>query len=88
MLIHIVFFLNFLFNDAVLRLYRVDDWMINEYGAVDGTKIGRGNQSTWRKPTHATLSTTYPIMTWPGIELGHHSGLYITGEFYTKETVI
>jgi hypothetical protein len=24
--------------------------MIDEYGAFDGMRIGRGNKSTWRKP--------------------------------------
>jgi hypothetical protein len=27
----------------VSRLYSTDDWMINEYGAVGGMQIGRGN---------------------------------------------
>jgi hypothetical protein len=35
---------------SVTRQYSVNDRMINENGAVGGTKIGRGNQSTWRKP--------------------------------------
>jgi hypothetical protein len=29
--------------------------MINEYGTVDGMIIGRGNLSTWRKPTQVPL---------------------------------
>jgi hypothetical protein len=34
---------------TVSRLYNLDDRMINEYGAVDGMRIGRGNRSTRRK---------------------------------------
>jgi hypothetical protein len=33
----------------VLRLYSVSGSVINEYGAVGGMKIGRGNWSTQRK---------------------------------------
>jgi hypothetical protein len=29
--------------------------MIDDYGAVDGMRIGRGNQSTWRKPAPVPL---------------------------------
>jgi hypothetical protein len=37
------------------RLYSVGDRMINEYGAVGGMRIGRGNRSNWRKPTPLPL---------------------------------
>jgi hypothetical protein len=41
--------------------------MINEYGAVGGMRIGRGNQSPKTKPTPSSiLFTTNP--TWPDIE--------------------
>jgi hypothetical protein len=39
----------------VSRLYNGHDSAINEYGAVGGMRIGKGNWNTWRK--HATLST-------------------------------
>jgi hypothetical protein len=29
----------------------VDDRMINQYGTVDGTRIGKGNNITKRKPS-------------------------------------
>jgi hypothetical protein len=35
---------------SVLTLYTVDDRVINGYGAAAGMIIGRGNQSTQRKP--------------------------------------
>jgi hypothetical protein len=34
----------------VSRLYSINDRMINEYGAVDRMRIGRGNLGTWRNP--------------------------------------
>jgi hypothetical protein len=34
---------------TVLRLYSVGGKMINEYGAVGGMRIGRGNRITRRK---------------------------------------
>jgi hypothetical protein len=47
-----VFFLSkvcYLTMLSVSRLYSVDDKMINEYEAVDGTGIGRRKLNTWRK---------------------------------------
>jgi hypothetical protein len=41
-----------------LRLYSVDDRMINECTGVDGMRIGRGNRSTRRKPTPVPLCET------------------------------
>jgi hypothetical protein len=35
---------------SVSRLYSISDRMSNEYGAVGGMRIGRGSQSTPRKP--------------------------------------
>jgi hypothetical protein len=40
---------------SVLRLYGINDRMINEYGAVGGMGIGKENQSTWRKPAPVPL---------------------------------
>jgi hypothetical protein len=34
---------------SVSQLYTIDDGMINEYGAIDGMRTGRGNQTTPRK---------------------------------------
>jgi hypothetical protein len=36
---------------SVSRLYGIDDMMINEYGAVDGTRMGKKNINTRIKPT-------------------------------------
>jgi hypothetical protein len=45
---HLFSFLSFCYLAAlsVLRLYSIGDRMINEYGAVGGMRIGRGNWST------------------------------------------
>jgi hypothetical protein len=40
---------------SVSGLYSVDDKMINEYGAVGGMRIGRGNGITRRKPAQVPL---------------------------------
>jgi hypothetical protein len=42
-------FVAYLTTLSVLRLYSVDDRMVNEYGAVGGLKVGRGNRITRRK---------------------------------------
>jgi hypothetical protein len=34
----------------VSRLYSIDNSIINEYGAVGGMRIGKGNRNTQRKP--------------------------------------
>jgi hypothetical protein len=39
----------YLMTLSLSRLYIVDDGVINEYEAVKGKKIGRGNRSTRRK---------------------------------------
>jgi hypothetical protein len=55
---------SYLTTPPVLTLYSVGDRMINEYGAVSGMRIGRGNRSTSRKPA---LLMFYPFkshMTW------------------------
>jgi hypothetical protein len=39
-------------------LYSVDNWMINEYEAVGGTIIGRGNRRIRIKPPPVLLSPT------------------------------
>jgi hypothetical protein len=46
--------------------------MIDEYGAVDGMRIGRGNRSTRRKP--APVSTTNPTSPDLGSNTGRRSG--------------
>jgi hypothetical protein len=38
---------------SVSKLHKVDDRMINKYGTVGGTRIGRGYLSTKRKPSLA-----------------------------------
>jgi hypothetical protein len=45
---------------------------VDEYGAVNGMRIGKGNQSIWRKPV--TLSTTNPTWFDLGSNLSHQSG--------------
>jgi hypothetical protein len=40
---------------SVSGLYDVDDRIINEYGAVSGIRIGKGNRSTQRKPAPLPL---------------------------------
>jgi hypothetical protein len=43
----------------------------DEFGAVDGIKIGRGNPKYSEKVCLSTiLSTTKPHMTWPGLKPG------------------
>jgi hypothetical protein len=42
-------YLCLLFNDAITILCSIDARMINKYGTVGATKVGRGSQSTWRK---------------------------------------
>jgi hypothetical protein len=39
----------------ILRLYSINEKMINVCEAVGGMRIERGRQSTWKKPP-----TTYP----------------------------
>jgi hypothetical protein len=43
----------------------VDDRVINEYGAVGGRRIGKGNRSTWREPVPASFCGPNP--TWPDL---------------------
>jgi hypothetical protein len=40
---------------SVLKLYIINDRMINEYGAICGMRICRGNQGIQRKPTTVSL---------------------------------
>jgi hypothetical protein len=40
---------------SISKLYSVDDKIINECGAVDGMRIGRGNRSSRRKSAIAPL---------------------------------
>jgi hypothetical protein len=40
---------------SVLRLYGINDRMINDYGAVGGMRIGKENQCTCRKPAPVPL---------------------------------
>jgi hypothetical protein len=40
---------------SVMRLFSVDDRMINGYGTAGGMRIGREDQSTQRKPTSVPL---------------------------------
>jgi hypothetical protein len=49
-------FVAYLTTLSVSRLYGDDDRMINEYGAVGGMKIGRGNRITRRKQAPVPLS--------------------------------
>jgi hypothetical protein len=42
----------------------------DDYGAVGGMRIGRGNQSNRRKPTQCHFVHHKSHMTWPGIEPG------------------
>jgi hypothetical protein len=39
----------------ITKLYIDEDRMFNEYGAVGGMKIGRGNQSDRKKPAPLSL---------------------------------
>jgi hypothetical protein len=56
---------------SVLRWFSVDDRMINERGPAGGLRIGRGNQSTLRKPAPVPLYFHYECqMTWSGIVPG------------------
>jgi hypothetical protein len=48
-------FVCLLFNDALSILCSIDARMINKYGAVGAMRVGRGNQSTWRKPAPVPL---------------------------------
>jgi hypothetical protein len=45
----------YLMTLSVSGLCSVNDRMINEYEAGGGMKIGRGDQSTWRKPAPESL---------------------------------
>jgi hypothetical protein len=45
----------YLTNLSVTRLYGVSGRMMNEYGAVGGIRIGRGNQSTRKTPAPMPL---------------------------------
>jgi hypothetical protein len=49
------FLVGYLTTLSILRLYSIDDRMINKCGAVGGMGVGRGNQSTWRIPTPIPL---------------------------------
>lgn len=43
-------FLSVLNNTVTIKtVYSIDDRVINEYGVVDGMRIGRGNRNTRRK---------------------------------------
>jgi hypothetical protein len=44
-----------LLKPLVSKLHSINDRIIIEYGAVGGMRIGRGNQSTWRKPEPVPL---------------------------------
>jgi hypothetical protein len=43
---------------SVSRLNSVDQWMINEYDAVGGMRIGRGNRGTGQKPASLPFCAT------------------------------
>jgi hypothetical protein len=61
------FSLRLLFNDAVsIKTIQRDDRMINKYRGVCGMGIGKGNLSTWRRPTPVPLrqSQIPHDMTW------------------------
>jgi hypothetical protein len=45
----------YLMTLSVARVSNIDDKMINEYAEVGGMRIGRENQSYWRKPAPAPL---------------------------------
>jgi hypothetical protein len=53
--ISVFFEVGYLTALCILRLYNVDDRVINECGAVDGMRIGKVNQSTWGKPAPVPL---------------------------------
>jgi hypothetical protein len=40
---------------SISRIYCIDDRMVNEFGAVGGTRIDGGNSGTWRKPSSILL---------------------------------
>jgi hypothetical protein len=50
----------------LLSLYSVENRVINEYGAVGGMRIGRGNRSTQKKPALIAICTpqTSHALTW------------------------
>lgn len=52
---NIVSLVGYLTMLLILRLYSINEKMINECEAVGGMRIERGRQSTWKKPP-----TTYP----------------------------
>jgi hypothetical protein len=58
------FFLIQLTMLLVLRLYSIDDRMVNECGTVGGMRISRGNWSTWKKKTPQCHHKSH--MTWHG----------------------
>jgi hypothetical protein len=71
----LIFFVGYLTTLSASRLHSDGDKTINEYGAVDGMRIGRGNRSTPRKPA---LLSFYPQpvphdlrrdRTWPNREM-------------------
>jgi hypothetical protein len=34
---------------SILRLYSIDDRLINKYGTIGGMRTGMENQRTWKK---------------------------------------
>jgi hypothetical protein len=61
-------------TSATVGLLYQPRMMDDDYGAVGGMRIGRGNRSTWRKPDPVPLCPPHP--TWPdlGSNPGHHGG--------------
>lgn len=68
-------FLTSLFNNTInLRLYNVNDGMINKCGAAGEMRFRMKSRSSWRKSTRVTSSTTN--LRWPdlGWNPNHHGG--------------
>jgi hypothetical protein len=57
------------FTRPNLKLYTVNDRIINEFGAVCGISIGRGSPSTRRKPTPISFCPSQMVHDRPCIEL-------------------
>jgi hypothetical protein len=57
----IYFYAKCLTTLSVQRIHSVDDRMINEYGAVCGMRIGRGNRKTLMKPAPVSPQVSYAL---------------------------
>jgi hypothetical protein len=53
---NLCFFIGYLMTLSIPELYIFNDRLINECETVRGMRIGRGNQSTWRKHVPVPLS--------------------------------